>query len=1002
MKKTALTVAFLVFLSAFIVTVIVLPEARATTLYVGGGGPGNHTTIQSAINSAGDGDTVFVYNGTYTEPVAIIRPLTLIGEDRDATVIDGDGMWTVVNVISDWVNFTGFTVTNSGRTWGQAGIKVDTVQNVKVTNVIAKGNYVGIDFSQADGNIVVNSTITDNYVGINLYDSRSISVTGNEIRSNDLAGVWVFFGQGIMDSNNLSDNGIGFYMYASTGDLLTNNSMVSDGIMIEGYTVEDWNTHTIDTSNTVNGKPVHYWKNATGGSIPLSAGQILLANCTNVTVENQIIDNGTVGVLLGFSNYNAVSNNTVSDHSLYGISLDESMYNTVLNNSVSNSSHSISLGNSQYNAVEGNNVSLNDVGVHVLLSSNNTVVNNTVQKNWMGIELAYSGSNTLTGNTMIDDGIRIHGDSQEHWNTHIIDASNTVNGKPVRYWKNATGGTVPSDAGQVILANCTSVSVENQNIDGGDAAVLLGFSLSNRIIDNSISDSKYGVLLDYSDSNEVTNNSLVSTTEYAIVLSDSTKNNLTSNVMVEAGIHIYGDLVEHWNTHIIDTSNIINGKPVRYWKNATGGTVPSDAGQVILANCVGVTVEDQHISNGSNGIEMGFSHNNVILSNTISGHSWNGVYLDHSDGNTITENNLSYNGYGIFLALSDGSSVFHNNFIGNGNGGQAFSLGSFNQWDDGYPSGGNYWSDYNGSDHLSGPGQDQQGRDGIGDVPYSIMFEAQDRFPLMSPIGSVPPQPPVITDAVLSGNSLENATLHWSLSPDDGMGNVSVVEYEVYRGTAYDPSGLSYEFVIALPNGTTTFTDASVGEGDPNNYFYQACAVDANHNRGCSENQGAKFTSPLSPGPNLVSVPLIQPDESIETVLQTVEYDTAYFYDSSSQEWKWYTTSKGYRRGLWNMNHTMGLWVNVTQDCNLTVAGVVPDQTTIHLHEGWNLVSFPSVNTSFTVDDLKASLPVERVEGFDPAPPHFLRVLSDSDVLLAGRAYWVRVQADVEWNVPFE
>jgi len=114
-------------------------------------------------------------------------------------------------------------------------------------------------------------------------------------------------------------------------------------------------------------------------------------------------------------------------------------------------------------------------------------------------------------------------------------------------------------------------------------------------------------------------------------------------------------------------------------------------------------------------------------------------------------------------------------------------------------------------------------------------------------------------------------------------------------------------------------------------------------------------------------------------------------------------TSKGYRRGLWNVNHTMGLWVNVTENSNLTVAGVVPAQTMIHLHEGWNLVSFPSMNTSFTVADLKASMPVEQVEGFDPtAPQHFLRVLSDSDVLLAGRAYWVKAQADVVWNVPFE
>ena len=134
--------------------------------------------------------------------------------------------------------------------------------------------------------------------------------------------------------------------------------------------------------------------------------------------------------------------------------------------------------------MRGNNVSLNDVGVYVLYSDNNAITNNTVQNNWIGIELAYSTHDTLNGNVMIDDGIGISGDSRGHWNTHLIDTSNTVNGKPVRYWKNATSGSVPTDAGQVILANCTGVSVESQNIDGGDAAILLGFSPSNGIINN--------------------------------------------------------------------------------------------------------------------------------------------------------------------------------------------------------------------------------------------------------------------------------------------------------------------------------------------------------------------------------------------------------------------------------------------------------------------------------------------------------------------------------------
>ncbi len=113
-------------------------------------------------------------------------------------------------------------------------------------------------------------------------------------------------------------------------------------------------------------------------------------------------------------------------------------------------------------------------------------------------------------------------------------------------------------------------------------------------------------------------------------------------------------------------------------------------------------------------------------------------------------------------------------------------------------------------------------------------------------------------------------------------------------------------------------------------------------------------------------------------------------------------TFKDYRRGLWNVNHTIGLWVNVTSDCNLTVAGVVLTNANIQLRGGWNLVGFASFNTTYTVGDLKADVGATRVEGLEtmpPWPPSLLRVLGDAEVLLAGFGYWVKVEADTVWIV---
>jgi len=85
------------------------------TLYVGGSGTGNYTTIQSAIDNANSGDTVYVYNGIYYENVVVDKTINLTGEDRNTTIIDGGGSVDVVYVNADDVNVQGFKILNSGE-----------------------------------------------------------------------------------------------------------------------------------------------------------------------------------------------------------------------------------------------------------------------------------------------------------------------------------------------------------------------------------------------------------------------------------------------------------------------------------------------------------------------------------------------------------------------------------------------------------------------------------------------------------------------------------------------------------------------------------------------------------------------------------------------------------------------------------------------------------------------------------------------------------------------
>lgn len=109
----------------------------------------------------------------------------------------------------------------------------------------------------------------------------------------------------------------------------------------------------------------------------------------------------------------------------------------------------------------------------------------------------------------------------------------------------------------------------------------------------------------------------------------------------------------------------------------------------------------------------------------------NGVWIAGSNYNAFYENNVTLNsGYGIKLESSYHNRIYHNNFISNVTHAVTNNIGT-NTWDDGYPSGGNYWSNYTDVDTHSGPGQNLTGRDEIWDHPYVIDANNQDNYPIV-------------------------------------------------------------------------------------------------------------------------------------------------------------------------------------------------------------------------------------------------------------------------------
>ncbi|MFQ6064187.1 MAG: NosD domain-containing protein [Candidatus Bathyarchaeia archaeon] len=132
-------------------------------------------------------------------------------------------------------------------------------------------------------------------------------------------------------------------------------------------------------------------------------------------------------------------------------------------------------------------------------------------------------------------------------------------------------------------------------------------------------------------------------------------------------------------------------------------------------------MSENHIAANTYGVWI-FASNNTLSRNTVTNSTDSGVVIDlDSSNNTISGNNITSNNRGVWVILASGNKFCHNNFIENTLQVDVTSTGYSNSWDDGYPSGGNYWSDYTGVD---------SNHDGLGDTSY-VIVDNQDKYPLM-------------------------------------------------------------------------------------------------------------------------------------------------------------------------------------------------------------------------------------------------------------------------------
>ena len=363
--------------------------AQAVKVYIRADG-----SVQGTNNILRIGD-LYTLVGDVTGPLIV---------EKDNIVIDGGGHKFTVDY------GVGIVLAN------RYGV---TLRNTHIEDV---GGY-NIDLTNATDCLIVGNTIvgapspTLGPIAIKFLHSQRITVKDNTITNFFEALSLDWSSDHTITGNTLTNGILGISIQSSSGCTFRNNHMVNCTFSVRTFPDYAYE-NDLDTSNTVDGKPIYYWVNAKDQTVPSDAVYIVLVNCTNIRVDggspqginlisttNSAITNvrmsgrGDGITLLDCSNI-GVTNNVLLDHAI-GIQLHRSQNNQISANEISNHpTRGITLSNATNNLISGNTIFNNSyaIGPYQEFPSYGTIIeSNNFTANDFAITA--NGDLTVTGNT---------------------------------------------------------------------------------------------------------------------------------------------------------------------------------------------------------------------------------------------------------------------------------------------------------------------------------------------------------------------------------------------------------------------------------------------------------------------------------------------------------------------------------------------------------------------------------------------------------------------------